>query len=245
MPDMAPMGPRAGARSASAHQIADRVEKLNAMVRAGNHHPSQLKRHRFSSSEDTSDYSITGIAFRAFSEEEKRALSVREITDTTLYEQGLPCDDAAMSLYLGSNSPSQLCKTCANAGGSMGQCTGHFGHIVLAAPVYHPCWLTLFTLKFLRMVCFWCSWPMHTYDGMHAKAAKSALPQFLAQPRLKCCANPDCQAKWQPAYERTKWKPSKPRINRLVKTTWSAAAKFETPEEEAFAKMPFTVSSGL
>jgi len=117
-------------------QIAERVEELNALVRAGNRHPGRFKRRRFQSSEDSSDYIITGISFTAFSEEQKQALSVREITTSTLYDQGVPHDDAPMSLYLGSNSPSLFCKTCGNPGGSMGLCSGHFGRIALAVRVF-------------------------------------------------------------------------------------------------------------
>lgn len=116
-------------------QIAERVEELNALVRAGDRHPGRFKRRRFQSSEDSSEHAITGISFSAFSENQKKALSVREITNSTLYDQGVPHDDAPMSLYLGSNSPSLFCKTCGNPGGSMGLCSGHFGRIELAVRI--------------------------------------------------------------------------------------------------------------
>lgn len=38
----------------------------------------------------------------------------------------------------------------------MNECPGHFGHIVLHSPVYHPGLLT-YIVKFLRCVCFNCS----------------------------------------------------------------------------------------
>lgn len=38
----------------------------------------------------------------------------------------------------------------------MNDCPGHFGHMVLHCPVYHPGLLT-FIVKFLRCVCFNCS----------------------------------------------------------------------------------------
>jgi hypothetical protein len=219
--------------AASAEIIAERVEKLNELARSGNRHPSRLKRHRFESSEDTSAYVITGLSFKAFSKEAKEALSVRPITDSTLYEQGLPRDDAPMSLYLGSISPSQFCKTCANPGGSMGLCAGHFGHISLARPVYHPCWRsTRYTIKFLKMVCYWCSHPLHDATKMTAKSAKKAIPQLQLQPRRKVCTNPECGAKHQPDWVRT---------NSNISTSWSAKVVFESPEEEAHARTPFTV----
>ena len=45
------------------------------------------------------------------------------------------------------------CQTCA---GNMTECPGHFGHIDLAKPVFHPGFLTK-TMKMLRCVCFYCS----------------------------------------------------------------------------------------
>ena len=45
------------------------------------------------------------------------------------------------------------CQTCA---GNMTECPGHFGHIDLAKPVFHPGFLTK-TQKILRCVCFYCS----------------------------------------------------------------------------------------
>ena len=101
-------------------------------------------------------------------------------------------------------------------------------------PLYHPCWLygsTAFTPKFLKMVCFWCSWPLHAFDRVNSKTAKRAVPQYLAQPKVKCCTNPDCKAKWQPEYAKG-----------LKEITWPKKTEFESKEEEAFANEPFTVS---
>ena len=45
------------------------------------------------------------------------------------------------------------CLTCS---GNMNECPGHFGHLDLAKPVFHPGFLTK-TIKVLRCVCFFCS----------------------------------------------------------------------------------------
>ena len=45
------------------------------------------------------------------------------------------------------------CQTCA---GNMTECPGHFGHLDLAKPVFHPGFLTK-SMKILRCVCFYCS----------------------------------------------------------------------------------------
>jgi len=233
----------------SAAQIAQRVELLNEQVRAAQSRlPMQVPRRRFQSSEDVSEYAITGLSFKPYSEEEKRAISVRNITDTTLYDHGLPRDDGVMSLYLGSYSPSQLCKTCANSGGSMGQCTGHFGLIPLHAPVYHPLWLTTFTMKFLHMACFFCSWPVREPARVPATTAKAAIAQVLAQPLLPCCQNPECRAAFQPTYEGVDAKKETKRERGSggssacgIRACWPSNATFESAEDEKFAKAPFTV----
>lgn len=46
-----------------------------------------------------------------------------------------------------------LCFTCKS---NMNECPGHFGHIVLNSPCYHPGLLN-YVVKFLRVVCFNCS----------------------------------------------------------------------------------------
>ena len=56
-------------------------------------------------------------------------------------------------VLLGVVDRSSRCQTCA---GNMTECPGHFGHIDLAKPVFHPGFLTK-TLKVLRCVCFYCS----------------------------------------------------------------------------------------
>ena len=234
----------------SAEQVAERVELLNEQVRSAQSRlPMQVQRRRFQSSEDASDFAITGLSFKPYSEEEKRAISVRTITDTTLYDHGLPRDDGVMSLYLGSCSPSQLCKTCANSGGSMGQCTGHFGRIPLHAPVYHPLWLSTFTMKFLHMVCFFCSWPIREPARVPATTAKAAIVQVLEQNVLPQCMNPECRATCQPTYDGVDAKKETKKERGAgtssicsIRACWPSNAAFESPEDEAFAKTPFTVS---
>lgn len=54
---------------------------------------------------------------------------------------------------LGSIDRGFLCKTC---GQVMKECPGHFGHIELARPVYHPGFIKK-VKKILEIVCFNCS----------------------------------------------------------------------------------------
>ena len=57
------------------------------------------------------------------------------------------------TLRMGSMDRAFKCKTCA---GSSTDCPGHFGHIELAKPVFHPGFACT-VLKILRCVCFNCS----------------------------------------------------------------------------------------
>ena len=70
-----------------------------------------------------------------------------------VYEGGRPKLGGLMDPRQGAVDRTSRCQTCA---GNMTECPGHFGHIDLAKPVYHPGFLTK-TQKILRCVCFYCS----------------------------------------------------------------------------------------
>ena len=70
-----------------------------------------------------------------------------------VYEGGRPKLGGLMDPRQGAVDRSSRCQTCA---GNMTECPGHFGHIDLAKPVYHPGFLTK-TQKILRCICFYCS----------------------------------------------------------------------------------------
>mmetsp|Transcript_12242 Transcript_12242/g.18970 ORF Transcript_12242/g.18970 Transcript_12242/m.18970 type:complete len:136 (+) Transcript_12242:195-602(+) len=54
---------------------------------------------------------------------------------------------------MGTTDMDSVCGTC---GCSYIECPGHFGHIRLAQPVYHPGYITNI-IKVLRCICFKCS----------------------------------------------------------------------------------------
>ena len=70
-----------------------------------------------------------------------------------VYEGGRPKLGGLMDPRQGAVDRTSRCQTCA---GNMTECPGHFGHIDLAKPVFHPGFLTK-TQKILRCVCFYCS----------------------------------------------------------------------------------------
>ena len=69
------------------------------------------------------------------------------------YEGGRPKLGGLMDPRQGVIDRASRCQTCA---GNMTECPGHFGHLDLAKPVFHPGFLVK-TIKVLRCVCFYCS----------------------------------------------------------------------------------------
>ena len=68
-------------------------------------------------------------------------------------EGGRPKIGGLMDPRQGVIDRTSKCRTCV---GNMSTCPGHFGHIELAKPVFHVCYLSKI-VKFLRCVCYYCS----------------------------------------------------------------------------------------
>ena len=98
---------------------------------------------------------VRRVQFGILSPEEIRRMSVTEggIRFPEVYEGGRPKLGGLMDPRQGVVDRASRCQTCA---GNMTECPGHFGHIDLAKPVFHPGFLTK-TIKVLRCVCFYCS----------------------------------------------------------------------------------------
>jgi len=78
---------------------------------------------------------ISAIKFDVLSPQEIRRMSVAKVvTPETYDDDGFPVEGGLMDTRLGVIDPGLKCKTC---GGKAGECSGHFGHIELAAPVIH------------------------------------------------------------------------------------------------------------
>ncbi len=94
---------------------------------------------------------VRRIQFGILSPEEIRRMSVTEggIRFPEVYEGGRPKLGGLMDPRQGVVDRGSRCQTCA---GSMTECPGHFGHLDLAKPVYHPGFLVK-TIKVTTRAC--------------------------------------------------------------------------------------------
>ncbi|CAD6232211.1 GSCOCG00001801001-RA-CDS [Cotesia congregata] len=98
---------------------------------------------------------VKRVQFGILSPDEIRRMSVTEggIKFPETMEGGRPKLGGLMDPRQGVIDRNSRCQTCA---GNMTECSGHFGHIDLAKPVFHVGFITK-TIKILRCVCFFCS----------------------------------------------------------------------------------------
>lgn len=98
---------------------------------------------------------VEEIQFGLLSPEEIKNMSVCHcIYPETMDEtRTRPREGGLNDPLLGSIDRQYKCKTCGEA---MGECPGHFGHIELAKPVYHPGFIRKIK-KILEIVCHNCS----------------------------------------------------------------------------------------
>jgi DNA-directed RNA polymerase subunit A' len=96
---------------------------------------------------------VDGIKFGVLSPSAIRRVSVVEVQMADTYDvDGLPINSGLMDGRFGTLEPRQRCRTCGN---TAARCTGHFGHIELAAPVIHISFIKLI-YKLLRVTCRAC-----------------------------------------------------------------------------------------
>lgn len=99
--------------------------------------------------------SISNVKFMPYTPEEIEGFSIMPITNTQMFDNnGNPSKNGVYDPRLGTTENSQKCEIC---GQSAWNCNGHFGHIHLQRPVYHP-----FYIKSLRqLVVGMCSTGKH------------------------------------------------------------------------------------
>ncbi|UYV79608.1 POLR2A [Cordylochernes scorpioides] len=96
---------------------------------------------------------VTSIQFSLLSPEQIKAISVVATTNPGFMENGKPIPGGLMDPRQGSISVGELCSTCRQ---KHRECAGHFGHIELSVPIFHPgCIGTVH--KILQCICFYCS----------------------------------------------------------------------------------------
>jgi len=113
--------------------------------------------------------SISKIRFGLLSPEEIRNSSVVEVISEDTFANGVPVDGGLFDLRMGTIEQSERCATCRQFPQG---CPGHFGHLELASPIFHPFYLDVIK-KVLECVCFFCSELMITEPQIsYARALK-------------------------------------------------------------------------
>jgi len=93
--------------------------------------------------------SIVGIQFGVFSPDEIARRSVCEVTNASTADGKL---NGLFDPRMGVLENGKVCRSC---GQNNHNCPGHFGHFVLARPVYYTQFFKL-VMKIMRCVCFKC-----------------------------------------------------------------------------------------
>jgi DNA-directed RNA polymerase II subunit RPB1 len=96
---------------------------------------------------------VSGIQFSIMSSDEILRHSVVEITTTDMFDKGVPKSNGLYDLRMGSIDKRYKCQTCNQ---DLINCQGHFGHIVLAVPMYNISYFKQ-VYKILQCVCVRCS----------------------------------------------------------------------------------------
>jgi len=113
------------------------------------------------------------VKFSMMTSEDIRAASAVEITSTELFNGSSPVPGGLYDPRMGAYEYGSRCHTCLHTNA---RCTGHFGHIELAAPVFNietKDWVK----KFLKCVCSRCSALMARADDPDiARLARRKLP---------------------------------------------------------------------
>ncbi|KAK3943726.1 hypothetical protein QBC46DRAFT_253490 [Diplogelasinospora grovesii] len=194
---------------------------------------------------------VKEIQFGLLSPEETKAMSVAHIVypETMDETRTKPRDGGLNDPLLGSVDRQFKCKTCTE---SMSECPGHFGHIELAKPVYHPGFIKR-VKKILEIVCHNCSKVLaDRSDPDFAAAMKIRDPKvrfnrvWTACKKKKMCENQPAEEKkddeFNPNVEGTKAQGHNhggcgnphPTIRQQALTLW---ANYEHKDEESGAKV--------
>jgi DNA-directed RNA polymerase II subunit RPB1 len=97
--------------------------------------------------------SIKGIRFCILSPDEIKRTSVAEIFKTETFQFNEPVVNGLFDARMGVLDNNKICQTCHQKNTF---CPGHFGHIVLAKPVFYIQFFDI-VKKLLKCVCFRCS----------------------------------------------------------------------------------------
>ena len=96
---------------------------------------------------------IENIEFCLLCPETIRGLSVVKIEHSDIYDKGVPKYNGLSDLRLGTTDRQYTCLTCK---GNVIECPGHWGHLELCHPMFHPSFMKM-VYRALMNVCFRCS----------------------------------------------------------------------------------------
>ncbi|KAK0557362.1 hypothetical protein OC846_000581 [Tilletia horrida] len=115
---------------------------------------------------------IEGASFSFLSSDEIRAISVQQIANPVLFDTtNTPSRGGLYDPALGPIDKFDICQTCRS---TTYDCPGHYGHIELASPVFHPLFMT-HAYNLLRGTCVFC---------FRFKAPSMQIILFIARMRL-------------------------------------------------------------
>lgn len=136
--------------------------------------------------------SVKGIQFSVLGPQEIVRRSVVEVTKTDTYAGNEPVIGGLFDPRMGVLEHNKFCATCEQKNIF---CPGHFGHITLARPVFHPMFFDN-VRKLLKCVCFRCSRalvsPADCKDNFREDIRKVLATRNLQKRwdmMLKVCAN--------------------------------------------------------
>jgi len=131
---------------------------------------------------------VKGIQFSVLGPNEIISRSVAEINRTDTYTGNEPVVGGLFDSRMGILEHNKICSTCEQKNIF---CPGHFGHIVLAKPVFHAMFFDI-TRKILKCVCFRCSKMLIS--------PQTTFPE-LKQDITKIMATKDNQQRWSAYYK--------------------------------------------
>lgn len=115
---------------------------------------------------DTVCSKVKGVQFSLLSEEEILRRSVVEVTENQAFTGNEPVPNGLFDPRMGVIDNNRVCQTCQQ---SNTFCPGHFGHIVLARPVFYVQFFDI-VRKLMRCVCFRCSRLLVDLEGAEARS---------------------------------------------------------------------------
>ena len=107
---------------------------------------------------------VKGIQFSVLGPDEIIARSAVEVNRTDTYAGNEPVVNGLFDSRMGVLEHNKVCSTCEQKNIF---CPGHFGHIVLAKPVFHAMFFDI-TRKILKCICYRCSKLLISADTTHS-----------------------------------------------------------------------------